>query len=96
MTAFLQSNLRGTSLPVHFTMHSFRVGGLPSDSRAGTAVDQIMKIGGWKTETMAAHFIGPTTSQPNAGKRRKVGRAYDEADRLFISDSFRQRLAACV
>ena len=27
-----------------------------------TAVDDIMKIGGWKTEHVARYYIGPTTS----------------------------------
>ena len=49
MTAALQGHLRMAGLPDHFTMHSFRVGGSVTKSLAGTAVDEIMKIGGWKT-----------------------------------------------
>ncbi|CAN0042059.1 unnamed protein product, partial [Pylaiella littoralis] len=46
MTASLQSYLRDANLPANFTMHSFRVGGSLSESLAGTAVDEIMKLGG--------------------------------------------------
>ena len=62
MTATLPAHLRAGGLPDHFTMHSFRVGGLLSKSLAGTAVDEIMKIGGWKNERVARYYIGPTTS----------------------------------
>ena len=63
MTAALQAHLRDASLPAHFTMHSFRVGGSLSKSLAGTPVDEIMQLGGWKTEAMARHYIGATTSE---------------------------------
>ena len=49
MTAALQAHLRARRMTDHFTMHSFRVGGSLSKSLAGTAVDEIMKIGSWKT-----------------------------------------------
>lgn len=49
LTASLQSHLREAGLTVHYTMHSFRVGGSVSESLTGTAVDEIMKLGGWKT-----------------------------------------------
>ena len=62
MTATLQAHLRAGGLLYHFKMHSFRVGGSLSKSLAGTAVDKIMKIGGWKTERVARYYIGPTTS----------------------------------
>lgn len=39
MTAFLQSQLLEAGLPVHLTIHSFRVGGSLSESLAGTTVD---------------------------------------------------------
>ena len=47
MTAALQAHLRAAGIPGQFTMHSFRVGGSVSRSSVGTAVDEIMKIGGW-------------------------------------------------
>ena len=32
----------------------------------GTAVDEIMKIGSWKTESVAKYYIGTTSSEKNA------------------------------
>ena len=49
-TANLESYLRIADLLNHLPMHSFRVGGSIRKSLAGTAVDEIMKVGGWKTE----------------------------------------------
>ena len=49
MATALQAHLRAAGLPSHFTMRSFRMGGSLSKSLAGTAVDEIMKIGRWKT-----------------------------------------------
>ena len=69
MTANLQSYLRMADLPNHFTMHSFRVGGSLSKSLAGTAVDEIMKIGGWKTESVAKYYIGATSSGQVRGSK---------------------------
>ena len=42
-------------------MHSFRVGGSLSKSLAGTGVDNIMKIDGWKAESVAKYYIGATS-----------------------------------
>ena len=39
-------------------MHSFRVGGSPSTFLTGAAVDEIIKTGGWKTESTAQYKIG--------------------------------------
>ena len=52
-------------------MHFFRVGGSPSKKLAGTAVDEIMTIGGWKTESVAKYYIGVTSSGKVLGSRRK-------------------------
>ena len=46
MTTAFPAHLRAAGLPSHFTMHSLRVGGSLSKSLAGTAVDEIMDIGG--------------------------------------------------
>ena len=54
MTTALQGHFRAGGLSSHFTMHSFRLGGSLSKSLAGTAVDEIMKIGSWKTESCHA------------------------------------------
>ena len=59
MTATLQAHQRAGGSPDHLTMHSFRVGGSLSKSLAGTAVDEIMKIGGWKTERVARYYGRP-------------------------------------
>ena len=45
--------MRAAELLNHFMMHSFRVGGSPSTFLTGAWVYEIMKIGGWKTETTA-------------------------------------------
>ena len=45
--------MRAAELLNHFMTHSFRVGGSPSTFLTGAAVDEIMKIGGWKTESTA-------------------------------------------
>ena len=37
----------------NFMTHSFRVEGSPSTFLTGAAVDEIMKTGGWKTESTA-------------------------------------------
>lgn len=76
-------------------MHSFRVGGSVSESLAGTAVDEIMKIGGWKTESVARDYIGQTTSDAAKGKRRKLDSAYDQADRMPLSEGFTEAFSAC-
>ena len=43
-------------------MHSFRLGGSLSKALAGTAVDEIVKIGGWRTESIAECYIGATST----------------------------------
>ena len=63
MTAAWQAHLRDASLPAHFTMRSCRVGGSLSKSLAGTPVDEIVQLGGWKTKAVARHYIVATTSE---------------------------------
>lgn len=76
-------------------MHSFRVGGSLSRSLAGTAVDEIMQLGGWKTEAMAKHYIGATTSGAVGGDSQAADRLYDSANASAASTDFRDRYAAC-
>jgi len=95
MTASLQGHLREAGLPSHFTMHSFRVGGSLSRSLAGTAVDEIMKIGGWKTESIAKYYIGATSSGKVRGGKRKRGQSYADASELPLSPEFEKDFAAC-
>ena len=68
--------------PDHFTMHSLRVSGSLSKSLAGTAVDVITKIGGWKTERIARYYIGATTSTTSVdtAKGRHDGGSRRERD----------------
>ena len=57
MTASLQGQLRAAGLPHHFTMHSFREGASLSRSMNGTAIEESMEIGGWKTELLSAYGL---------------------------------------
>ena len=76
-------------------MHSFRVGGSLSKSLAGTVVDEIMKIGGWKTESVAKYHIGATSSDKIHGSKRKHGQSYASAIELPLSPEFQEDFAAC-
>ena len=100
MTAALQAHLRAGGLPDHFTMHSFRVGGSLSKSLAGTAIDEIMKIGRWKTERVTRYYIGPTASagansegkwKRDGGSQRARDNSYAIANRLPFVPSFSGR-----
>lgn len=75
MTSPLQGHLRQAGLSPHYTMHSFRVGGSLTQSLEGTAVDAIMRLAGWKTESVAVRYIGPTMSAPAVGSKRGRGQA---------------------
>ena len=92
-TAF-QRHLRAAGLPDHFTIHSFRVGGSLSQSLAGTPVDEIMKIGGWKTRKVAEHYIGQTRSCAQ-GAPADVEVAYQAADAAPTGVDFQAKFAAC-
>lgn len=71
MTASLQqSHLREAGLPVHLATHLFLAGGSLSESLVGTTVDEIMKLGGWETASVAAHCTSPAL--PRKAKRRKL------------------------
>ena len=84
-------------------MHSLRVGGSLSKSLAGTAVDEIMKIGGWKTERVARYYIGATAGASAAtskrkhdeGSKPKRDRDYAKAIDLPLSPAFQEDFAAC-
>ena len=79
MTITLQGHLRAAELPSHCMMRFFHVGGLFGKSVAATAVDAIIKLGGWKTELMANHCIGVTPSGRPLGSERKRGQSYAAA-----------------
>ena len=76
-------------------MHSFRVGGFLSKSLAGTAVDEIMKIAGWKTESVAKYYIGATSSGKVLGSKRTRGQSYASASELPLSPEFQTDFSAC-
>ena len=76
-------------------MHSFRVGGSLTRPLAGTAVDEIMKIGGWTTEPIVKYPIGATSSGRVQVDKRKRGQRYADASRLPLSPEFEQDFAAC-
>lgn len=56
MTAVLQAHLRAEGMSDHYD-DSIRVGGSPSKSLAGTAVDEIMRTGGWNAEPVLQHGV---------------------------------------
>ena len=91
----LVAHLGHANLPTHFSMHSFRVGGSVSESLAGTAVDEIMKLGGWRSERVATNYIGATSSAAAKGKRRTLDAVYDTADKLPLSPAFKRAYGAC-
>ena len=95
MTTTLRGHLRAAGLPSHFTMHSFHVRGSFSKSLAGTAVDEIMKIGGCKTESVAKCYIGATSSGKVLGSNRTRGQSYASASELPLSPEFQADLSAC-
>eukprot|EP00903_Cladosiphon_okamuranus_P012054 g11318.t1 len=73
---------------------SFRVGGSLTKSLEDTAVDAIMHIAGWKTESVAQRNIGPTTSTVAAGSKRQRGQAYADTNEARLSEEFTQAFAA--
>ena len=89
----LQSHLRAAGLLSQFTMHSFRVGGSLSKFLAGTAVDVTMKIGGWKTESVATYYVGATSSGKVHGSKTKRGQSYASASELPLSPEFQNDFA---
>ena len=96
MTAALQKHLRAAGLPDHFTLHSFRVGGSVSQSLAGTHIDAIMEMGGWKTRKMAEHYVGVTCSDLTDSEAGKpLDAAYRESDVFSLTPEFQAKYAAC-
>lgn len=94
MTASLQAYQHTAKMPdKQYTMHLFPVGDLLSQSLAGTVVDAIMELVGWKSEEkIALWYIGPT-----AGPSHKADRGSRHAEMLMtfrLSPEFRRRYAA--
>ena len=61
----------------------------------GTPMDEIMQIGGWKTEGMARYYVGATTSKRAAGAKRQREQACANASDLPLSPKFADDFAAC-
>lgn len=95
MTAALQAHLRAAGLDDHYTMHSFRVGGSVSRSLKGTAMDEIMKMAGWRTTSVAEHYVGATTSLSSAESRLDTDALYAKVSAWSKSSDFRDSYAAC-
>ena len=66
MTRALQSHLQEAGLSTLFTMHSFRLGGSLSTALAGEAIEEIMLVGGWKTEAIARYYVEPSAKRRRA------------------------------
>lgn len=86
MTAALQGHLRAAAMPDQFTTHSLGLGGSASKSLAGTAVDEIMKIGEWKTERIAKYYIGSTTSARVSVQEETEPRLYGRGRATAVSN----------
>ena len=71
------------------------VGGSVTKSLAGTAVDEIMKIGGWRKENTAKHYVGSTTSTRAPESKRTRGHVYAHANELPLSQAFESEFSAC-
>ena len=95
MTAALQGHLRAAGLPHRYTMHSFRVGGSVAQSLDGTAMDAIMKIAGWRTESVAKRYVGATTSVGATGSKRIRSELYADSNALPLSADFTCDFSAC-
>lgn len=89
MTGALKSHLQEASLSTLFTMHFFRVGGSLSRAMAGEAIEQIMQVGGWKTEAIARYYVEPSA------KRRRA-QDYSAANEAPLSRAFEADFAACI
>ena len=76
-------------------MHSYRVGGSLSKSLAGTAGDEVMKVGGWKTESIAKYYIAAKSGGRVQGSKRKCSQSCPSAGELPLSFEFEKRVAAC-
>lgn len=58
-------------LPEHFTVHSFRVGGSLTRSLASKTVEQIMQMGGLKTEAIARYNVEPSSAGAYIHRRKQ-------------------------
>lgn len=83
-------------------MHSFRVGGAVSQTLAGTAVDALMELVGWKTRGIAQRYVGARPSTVGATQRSRdrsesqheTETRYKETIDLPLQDGFTERFSA--
>ena len=85
--------LRAAELPNHFMMHSFSVGGASSTFGTGAAMDEIMKIGAWKTESISEYKIGATSSGQGGSKKKRC-HSYVDASELPLPLRVRETIEA--
>ena len=71
------------------------MGGSLSKSLDGAAMYENMKIGGWKTESVAKYNIGAISSRKVHDSKRKRGQSYASASELPLSPEFQKDFAAC-
>ena len=53
-----------------------------------------MKIGGWKTESVAKYYIRATSNRKVHGGKRKRGQSYASASALPLSPEFQKQFAS--
>lgn len=104
MVLALQSNVAAAGLTEgrNYTMHSFRVGGAVSQTLAGTAVDALMEVVGWKTRGVAQRYVGPHPSVSGAlkpsgdrsGASLNVEARYEAAIGLPLQAGFEEQFSA--
>ena len=88
MTRALQSHLQEAGLSTLFTMHSFRLGGSLSTALAGEAIEEIMLVGGWKTEAIARYYVEPSAKRQRAhdytANEAPLSRAFEADFAAFV------------
>lgn len=55
---------------------------------AGEAIEQIMQVGGWKTESIARYYVEPSS-------KRQRAKGYNAANDAPLSQAFESDFAAC-
>ena len=62
---------------------------------AGTTVDGITKIGGWKAESIAKHLVGSTTSAGVRASKKTRDHEHVRANELPLPQAFESDFSAC-
>ena len=58
-------------------------------------MNEILKLGGWKTEAIAKYNIGATPNGRVRGGKRKRGQSYADVGRHLLFPEFEKDVAAC-